>query len=202
MSEGFRKEFSKTDPDLSVKLQDLPDYPSKVISGDTMNKLLDLIDKTPNGVIEMNKDIKGLVETSTNLGVIETKDNSIELINCKRSSSADSMNSLREKMRSVAGNYSAKVTDSNGYPGWKPNMKSALLDMAKKAWKEMYAEEPQVKAIHAGLECGIIGEKYEGIDMISMGPEINSVHSPDEAVNISSVDKFYSFLKYYLEKLA
>ncbi len=198
----FQKEFSKTDQGLKITAQKASKYPDKALSVESQKKLLDLINDTRNGIVAMSKDIEGLVETSTNLGVMDTKENVIELVNCKRSSSSKAMKSLNKDFHALAGKYGADASDANAYPGWEPNMKSELLKIGKNAWKEKFGKEPHVTAVHAGLECGIIGEKYEGIDMIAFGPDITGAHSPDEKLNIESTNKFYEFLKLFVEKLS
>lgn len=200
-AEKFKKELSRTDPDLKISFEKEDKYPKKVISEQAQKDLLSLLNETPNGIIAMSKDIEGLVETSTNLGVINTKEDAMEIVNCKRSSSDEAMKILREKFHALAKKLGADATESSAYPGWKPNMGSELLKLGKAAWKEKFGNDPEVKAIHAGLECGIIGEKYQGMDMISIGPDIKSAHSPDESLGISSTRKFYEFLKFYLVKL-
>ena len=111
-----------------------------------------------------------------------------------RSSIATALQDLRDRIRAIATLSGAKVTEAESYPGWKPNLESKLLELSKKIFKDMYNKEPVVEAIHAGLECGIIGEKFPGMDMISIGPTIKYPHSPEEQVHISTVDKFYNYI--------
>jgi len=201
MNDLFNNEFERTEGNISIAIEPLNEYPKNVISNGNAKNLFDLIDETPSQVIAMSKDIGDMVETSTNLGVLEISGNTIELTNCKRSSVSKSMDDLRSKFHDIAKKYNASVKDSGAYPGWEPNMNSELLKVGQAAWEELYEKKPGVKAIHAGLECGIIGEKYDGMDMISFGPDITGAHSPDEKLNIKSTNKFYNFLKFYLEKL-
>ena len=197
----FKKEFSGIEEEFVFGFEPLKEYPKNVMSDEKVKTLVNLIISIPSGVIAMSRDIQGLVETSTNLGVINTNDKVVEIINCKRSSVPESLKSLRGYVWSVAELAGAEVVNAQGYPGWMPNMKSDLLKIGKAAFEGLYKKSANVTAIHAGLECGIIGEKYSGMDMISFGPDMKGVHSPDEKISISSTQKFYEFLKYFLEKL-
>lgn len=156
--------------------------------------LLNAVYAVPHGVIKMSADIEGLVETSTNMGVITTEKDSFQLITSQRSS----VNSEKSDIVSVVGNVfkmaGAEISTGDGYPGWAPDINSPILKTMKGVYKNLYGTEPEVKAIHAGLECGIIKEKYPKMDMISFGPTIMGAHSPDEKVNIATVEKFWNLL--------
>ena len=141
----------------------------------------------------MSYDIPGLVETSTNLATVHFKDDNVQMGLSSRSSISSALQNFRDRIRATAELAGATVEEDTPYPGWKPNLESNVLKIGKKVYKDMFGEDPVVEAIHAGLECGVIGEKFEGMDMISIGPTIKYPHSPDEHVVISTVEKFYDY---------
>jgi dipeptidase D len=148
----------------------------------------------PHGVIKMSPDIPGLVETSTNLAIIQTTKKGVSIQTSQRSSVASEIDEVAHMVRSVFELAGAEATGSDGYPGWKPNLDSPILKLARQTYQRLYGKEPEVKAVHAGLECGIIGEKYPGMDMVSFGPTMKDVHSPVERLYVDTVPKFYDFL--------
>jgi dipeptidase D len=111
------------------------------------------------------------------------------------------LQNLRDRIHAISDLSGAKVTEESAYPGWKPNLESNILKLSKNIFKDMYGKEPKVEAIHAGLECGIIGEKFPGMDMISIGPTIKYPHSPEEQLHVGTVDKFYKYLLKILESV-
>jgi dipeptidase D len=153
----------------------------------------------PHGVHVMNYDIKTLVETSTNLAVVSLKEANAVIIMSSRSPVKSELQDMRDRIKAIAQLSGAKVTEGSAYPGWKPDLQSKILALAKKTFKDMFKQEPKIEAIHAGLECGIIGEKFPGMDMISIGPTVKNPHSPEENLTISSVGKFYQYLTRILE---
>lgn len=165
-------------------------------------KILDLLVALPHGVLAMSYDIPGLVETSTNLARVREQNGEVEIFHSNRSSVASAMVATRRRMRALGALAGARVEEGAGYPGWKPDLSSPLLAVTKKLHAEVLGYEAHVGAIHAGLECGIIGEKVPGMDMISFGPTINFPHSPDERVEIATVGRFYRLLTRTLEALA
>lgn len=142
----------------------------------------------------MSADIKDLVETSTTLAIVKTDKKRITVITSQRSSVASEIVDICEMNASVFDLGGAVVEPSEGYPGWKPNLDSAILKLAKDTYKKLYAKNTHVTAIHAGLECGLIGEKIPGMDMLSFGPTMEGVHSPDEKLHIDTVVRFYNFV--------
>ncbi len=196
----FKKEY-QIEKDLVFEVKNTSSSPSKALSKDTTKKALALLDELPNGVHAMSKDIKGLVETSNNIGVLTKKDDHLEIVISNRSSVQQSLDDLRAKIKNLAEGYGCKVEEPRGYPGWKPNLESKILKTSKDVFKSLYGKEPEVKAIHAGLECGILGEKFHGLDTISIGPQIENPHSPGERVNIKSVAEFYNLLKNILKNV-
>ncbi|MBP8275208.1 MAG: M20/M25/M40 family metallo-hydrolase, partial [Acidobacteria bacterium] len=167
---------------------------TKVLSRSLQLKVLQTISALPHGVIKMSSDIPGLTETSTNVAVLTADKKRITLATSQRSSVESENIEIADTVRAIFELGGADVLVTDGYPGWKPNLASPLLATAKKTYKKMFGKDPAVKAVHAGLECGIIGEKYPGMDMISFGPTMTGVHSPDEKLEIASVPKFYQFV--------
>ncbi len=168
----------------------------------SQQRLLNMLIGLPHGVMAMHPEMEGLVETSTNLAIIHTHSKQAEIICSSRSSAASALEATRNMLAAISQLSGARITQPEGYPGWKPNLESQLLKTLKKVYKRKFRKEPEVGAVHAGLECGIIGEKFPGMDMISFGPTIEHPHSPEERVQISSVDKFWKFLTAVLAELA
>jgi dipeptidase D len=142
----------------------------------------------------MSPDIKDLVEASSSLARVIIKDGEFITQSLQRSSVETSKDDVANTIRAAFENMGASVVQSGDYPGWQPNPNSAILNLMSDLYREMYKEEPKVKACHAGLECGILGKHLPGVDMISFGPNIRAAHSPDEKVQISSVQKFWGYL--------
>jgi dipeptidase D len=183
-----------------LDLEDI-DKLKTTLTKDSQNKLLNLLHGLPHGVDKMSYDIPDLVETSTNLAVIDIKNNNALISLSTRSSIKTALQDFRDRIHATAALSGAKVDEETPYPGWKPNLDSKILALSKKIFKDMYNQEPKVEAIHAGLECGIIGEKFPGMDMISIGPTIKYPHSPEEQIHISTVDKFYKYVLKILESV-
>ncbi len=164
--------------------------------------LLDLIVGLPHGVIAMHPEIPGLTETSTNLAIVHCDKKSAQVICSTRSSIASALAATRDVLKAVCDLAGARIELRDGYPGWMPNLQSTLLAKLKEIYRATAGKEPGVMAIHAGLECGIIGEKYPGMEMISFGPTLEHPHSPDERVNIGSVGRFWEFIGASLDGLS
>ncbi len=192
-------EIKPIDPGFKVKISDT-DVDS-VLDKESQNKFLNLLNGLPHGVYKMSYDIEGLAQTSTNLAKVTTDENSANVLLSSRSSIMSELEYLRDQIRAIAKLTGAKVEEEEPYPGWKPDMDSDILKISKKVYKDMYGEEPKVEAIHAGLECGIIGEKYPGMEKISIGPTIKYPHSPEEQVHVSTVEKFYDYLLEILREI-
>jgi dipeptidase D len=190
-----RAELGTVDPGVTVALTPLKGARrGKVLKKALQRRLLQGLAGLPHGVIKMSADIPGLVETSTNVAVIETGKKTISLATSQRSSVASEINEICDTVRAIMELSGAEVAQGDGYPGWKPNLDSPILTLAKRTYKDLYGREPAVKAIHAGLECGIIGERQPGMDMLSFGPTMSGVHSPDEKLYVETVPKFWAFL--------
>jgi len=198
---ALREEFRPAEPNMQLEVT-AGDTPQDVWDGETTEKVLHLLTALPHGVLAMSYDIPDLVETSTNLATVVVKDGALVVGLSSRSSVDSALRALRQSIRATATLAGARVEEGNGYPGWKPNLQSPILGVLKQVHVDMLGKEPEIKAIHAGLECGIIGEKVAGMDMISLGPQIEFPHSPDEKVKIDSVGRFYELLAVTLEKLA
>ncbi len=188
----IRTEFNITEPDLKVEVIE-DKLPDSVMSADTQNKLLNSLYACPHGVIAMSASIPNFVETSTNLASVRTKENSIEITTSQRSSVESAKVSVADMVASVFNLAGGKSVHGEGYPGWTPNPQSEILEVAKNIYLQLFGAAPKVLAIHAGLECGLIGEKYPHMDMISYGPTIKGAHSPDERLNIETAKKFWDF---------
>jgi dipeptidase D len=170
------------------------DMPVSVMDKATQGRLLNAVYTMPDGVIRMISDMPEVVETSTNLAIVKSQENMIEVICLLRSSVDTAKTDLANAMTSVFELAGAEVVHEGAYPGWKPNVDSPVLRTMKDVYKAKFRKEPKVNVIHAGLECGIIGDVYKGMDMVSFGPTIQYPHSPDEKVHIPSVEKFWDYL--------
>ncbi len=193
-------EIKPIDPKLKVETAE-GEQIEKVFDKNSQDKLLYLLYGLPHGVKKMSYDIEGLVQTSTNLASAVTKEDEVDILLSSRSSIMSELEDLRSQIRSIAKLTGAEVEEEEPYPGWQPDLESKVLKLSKKIYKDKYGEEPVVEAIHAGLECGIIGEKFDGMDMISIGPTIKYPHSPEEQVHISTVKDYYDFVLEILKKI-
>lgn len=192
-TEVLRKEFSATEPDLTIDLT-VVELPAQVVAECCDSRILHMAYSLPHGVLRMSDSMKDLVETSNNFAIFNLENGKLLMANLLRSSVDSAKEALGEKMRSIAELAGAKISLTGAYPGWKPNMESPVLKTAIKTYTEKYGATPKIMAIHAGLECGLFGVSYPNWDMISFGPTIMNPHSPDERVNIESVGKFWDFL--------
>lgn len=198
----FKNEFASSDNGVKISLTETSGKPMFVFKKDFTDKLVNTLLALPSGVIQMSPDIKELVETSTNLATIQSTEDEVVIGTSQRSSIETANQYIAQSVRSVFKLAGTSVKTGDGYPGWKPNMNSPILATSKKVFKQLFKKEPEIKAIHAGLECGILGDKSPGLDMISFGPTITGAHSPDEKVNIETVEKFYDLLKAILTDIA
>ena len=201
---ALREEFGEIDPNQKIELKALddPDELRRVWSRADRDRVIDALLACPHGVLAMSRAVPGLVETSNNLAVIATEVSDVSLTISHRSSVGPSIKAVSEQVAAVFRRAGAEVESHDGYPGWAPNPKSPILQTALAVYEREFGAKPAVKAIHAGLECGLIGEKFPGMDMVSMGPQIESPHSPDERVKIPTVATFYRLLKAVLAEIA
>lgn len=194
-------EFKTSDPEIEVKLTKLDDKSLKVFSNDTTSKAVKLLYLIPTGIQTMSMAIKDLVESSTNLGVVTTLDNFVVFDSAVRSS----VRSLREEIVSrsslIAETFGAKFTTESEYPEWQYNPDSQIRDLFVRVYKEKYNADPEIVAIHAGVECGLFKEKFGDIDMISFGSNLFDVHTPNEHLSISSVQRTYDYLLGVLKQM-
>lgn len=199
-AEHILKEYKPIDPKCSVSLTDEKSQ-STVLTFESKEAFLNLLHGLPHGVEKMSYDIKGLVETSTNLAKATIEDEKGYVMLSSRSSIMSALQDLRDRIHAIVKLAGGSVEEEEPYPGWKPDLDSNVLKLAKSLYTKKYGKDPVVEAIHAGLECGIIGEKFGGMDMISIGPTIKYPHSPEEQVKISTVEPFYDFLVDILKEI-
>lgn len=194
-------EFNKNDGGLKIVLERKDKKVKNVYSKKFTKRIINVLLALPHGIMAMSPDIPDLVETSTNLATVSKEGNDLRIGTSQRSSIESAKDNIAESVQAVfklGGAY--EVFSGDGYPGWQPNMDSQLLKVSNKVFNDLYDKMPEVKAIHAGLECGLLGAKYPGLDMISFGPTIEGAHSPDEKLNIQDVEKFYNLLKSILKE--
>lgn len=192
--------FGEVEKDMRMELETC-DMPDSFIPADKACRLIMALCECPHGMIAMSRDIPGLVETSTNLASIKMKEGFVEINTSQRSSNESSKHHLKWVVEQALAMACDEVTHGDGYPGWAPNPHSQLLETVKKAYTDLYHSEPKVLAIHAGLECGLFLEKYPYLDMVSIGPQMYGVHSPQERLSIPSTERCYAWLCQVLKTL-
>jgi len=195
-----RSEYKITEPDLKINSAKT-DEPEFLIDKQTQEKLLNALYACPHGVIAWSADIPNFVETSTNLASVKFKDDEIIITTSQRSSVESAKEDICGMVASVFRLTGAKIEHTDGYPGWTPNPNSMIVDLTRDSYKKLFEEDPKVLAIHAGLECGLIGDVYPEMDMISYGPTIKGAHSPDERLKIDTVVKFWDLTLDVLKKI-
>jgi dipeptidase D len=198
----IRFEYKAVEKDMKFGVR--PDAASelKPMDGASRDLALALLTALPHGVTAMSQEIEDLVESSNNLAIVRCAAGSVKVHTSSRSSVPTALEAVRAKIEAVSDLAGAKIVHLDGYPAWTPNLDSPLLSTMKEIHLRLRGKAPEVKAIHAGLECGIIGEKYPGMDMISFGPDLKHPHSPDEKVHAGSVERFYALLTAVLEAMA
>lgn len=195
-------EYSGIEPTLTIDMESVG-HPEFCIDSKTSRNLISALYCAPHGVISMSRDLEGLVETSTNLAAVKMKpDNEILITTSQRSSVESRKWDIARQVEAVFTLAGAKVTHGDGYPGWQPNMNSPIMKIASDAYEELYGIKPAIKAIHAGLECGLFKSVYPDLDMVSFGPTLRGVHSPSEKMHIPAVDRFWNQLRRILEKVS
>jgi dipeptidase D len=199
----LKNECSTVEPNLLLKVTESnPATNRGPLKKTDQDRLLSLLYGLPHGVVVMSADIPGLVETSTNLAMVQMDQESVTVGTSHRSSVNSALENIATTVGVIGGLAGAKAEHTDGYPGWKSNLNSTALKVTKQTYAQLFGEEPEIKAIHAGLECGIIGQKFPGMDMVSFGPTIEGAHSPDERVEIATVQKFWDLLTGVLKNLA
>jgi dipeptidase D len=188
-----RAELAAVEPELSVGAAPA-ELPAHLMAEDAQATLIDLLYANPQGVLRMSDGVPGLVETSTNIGIVNVAEMQAEISMLSRSSVDSELADVGQMIDSVWNLAGVDVGFSGQYSGWNPNPDSPILLLMEQVYKEMYGEEPVVTAVHAGLECGTVVSKYPGMDAISIGPNLEGVHSPSERIEVASVQKLYDFL--------
>ncbi len=196
----FKDEYGKIEPNLRFEIE-RTDKPEKIINDEVAMNLLWALYGCPHGVYAWSKDIPDLVETSTNLATVRTSANVIEVGTSQRSSKDSAKDDIATMVKAVFLLAGAEVSHSDGYPGWTPNLDSEILKITVDTFKRLFGKEPKVRAIHAGLECGLFLEKYPYLDMISIGPTLKDVHTPKERLNIPTVQEFWKLLTEVLKNI-
>jgi dipeptidase D len=186
----MKAEFHKTEPNLNFTVEET-EMPEYIVDEESTFELLNAVYACPHGVIAMSQDIEDFVETSTNLASVKFQDDEILITTSQRSSVESRKQDVTNMVVSVFNLAGGRTETGDGYPGWTPNPDSEIVEITSKLYTKLFNEQPEVLAIHAGLECGLIGDKYPGMDMISYGPTIKGAHSPDERLEIESVQKFW-----------
>ena len=197
---NLKFEFRSTEPGLEVTMEPI-EMPSCLMDKQTHRNLLDALFACAHGVLAMSREIENFVETSTNLASVKMDDRQIHICTSQRSSVESAKLAAAQKIESTFRMIGAHVSHSDGYPGWTPNPDSKVLKVGVETYKRMFGNDPVVRAIHAGLECGLIGEKYPQMDMISYGPTLRGVHAPGEKIEIKTVEMFWSLTLEILKNL-
>lgn len=195
-----KEEYHITEPDLDVAFESVGE-PVDVLTIKDQQKLLNVLYGCPHGVIAWSADIPDFVETSTNLASVKIEAESVKITTSQRSSVESAKEDICNMVASVFHLAGADVKHTDGYPGWTPNPGSEIVEITRRAYEELFNEEPEVLAVHAGLECGLIGAVYPDMDMISYGPTIKGAHSPDERLHIHTVEKFWDLTLKVLKEI-
>ncbi len=194
-------EFKASDPDLAITLATSDEEFKKVLNGVSTAKTTDFLLSIPHGVAAMSPDIEDLVETSNNLANVCIEDDAVKVLTSQRSSVVSRLQSHTDTIEAVARLAGGEAHSGDGYPPWQPNMDSPLLARSTALYEKMFNKKPVVEVIHAGLECGIIGDKYPGMDMISIGPTLKYPHSPDEKIHVGTIGMVWDFVAALLKDL-
>lgn len=200
--EELKNEFSKKDPNLRVHLLEVEESVDRVFSDDSTKKAVNLLYMYPNGVNTVSSDIQGLTESSTNLGVVTTLENSIEYDSTARSSVSSLKDEIVTRSKCITEILGGKLVTESSYPEWPYKTDSKIREVCKDVYERMYEKTPEIVAIHAGVECGLFKEKLgNDVDMISFGPDIIDIHTPNEHISISSVERCYEYLLEVLKEI-
>jgi len=197
----FKDELKASDPGVTVSIKKLDHKVDRVFSKETMKKVIASLVLIPNGIQTMSMDIQGLVESSTNLGVVTTTDTEVTFESALRSSIRSLKFSILNQARMVADSLGVSLTTDSEYPEWEYNPDSKLREIFKRVYKNMYQSEPEVIAVHGGVECGLFKKKNPKLDMVSFGPNMYDVHTPDEHISISSIKRTWEYLLEVLKEV-
>ena len=201
ITQKIKEEYKNLEPELVISTEKTSDAPKKVMDADSQKEFIQAIYAAHNGVYRMSPEIEDLVETSNNIAKITVENGSIEVLCLTRSSVESSKEDLSNALQAVFEMAGFNVTFSGEYPGWAPNMESSIVKLLDSLYQEMNGERAEVAACHAGLECGILGQNYPEMEMISFGPTIRGAHSPDERASISSAQKYWKFVLEALKRI-
>ncbi len=201
-AELIKPELGKADPGLDVQVAAAAGTSGDALNPESTLRVVASLLAIPHGVDAMSLDVPGLVETSNNLAAVDLDDDQVSVLTSTRSSIGSALEALRDRIVAVTHLAGGTAERSRPYPGWKPDLDSKVLAVTAETHETLFGKAPELKAVHAGLECGIIGEKYPGMDMVSFGPLIEMPHSPDERVEIPSVETFWKLLRAVVERLA
>lgn len=201
MQEIFRREYKDRESDILLAMEAVTEAVPQVLTAEVRDNVIALLQLLPYGVQTMDTNMEGLVESSSNIGIVKTTEEHIYIDNAVRGSVESRKDAICKKIAVLGELCGAEVVGVNDYPGWQYNPDSKLLEIFKEAWIEKFGKEPKVVAIHAGLECGLFAEKIPDLDLISLGPDMYDVHTPDERLSISSTIRVWEYLKMVLQKL-
>lgn len=201
MQEIFRREYKDRESDILLAMEAVTEEIPQVLTAEVRDNVIALLQLLPYGVQTMDTNMEGLVESSSNIGIVKTNEEHIYIDNAVRGSVESRKEAICKKIAVLGELCGAEVVGVNDYPGWQYNPDSELLEIFKEVWIEKFGKEPKVVAIHAGLECGLFAEKIPGLDLISLGPDMYDVHTPDERLSISSTIRVWEYLKAVLQKL-
>lgn len=196
----IRHELAATEPNILISCQPISSA-ERILSVESNNKVINLLNSLPNGVIRMNDTLPDIVETSLNIGVVKTTENQVSITCLVRSLIDSGKIYVTEMLTSLAKLANSSIIIDSDYPGWQPNSDSDILKQAIQIYKHLFDTKPSIKVIHAGLECGLFKKPYPSVDMLSIGPTIRSPHSPDERVHINSVNRYWQLLTALLKAI-
>lgn len=197
----FATEYQGKDPEISVGLEWLDEKEGPVLNQNSTDKIIALLLTIPNGVMSVSEDLEGMPVSSQNLGIVETREGKVRFSVAARSSSVSKKEELLAMNESLGKQFGARMERTGDYPGWSYAKESPIRDLAVSAYEYLFGKDPKTISIHAGVECGIFGDKIPGLDMISIGPNIYDVHSPRERLSVSSTHKLWSFLLEILKRI-
>ena len=200
LGEELKAKYSDIEPDIEVNVEKV-DYLSAGISVEDSGRLISLLDKLPSGIIAMSNDVEGLVETSLNMGILKLGTDKAEVSFSVRSAKGAEKEKLSQRLKEIAQEHGADYSTRGEYPAWEYKKDSHLRDVMKKVYEDMYGTSPAIVIIHAGLECGIFSEKLEGIDCVSIGPNNYDIHTTEERLSLSSLERVWEFLLRVLKEI-
>ena len=195
-----KAKYASVEPDISFEIEKINSNAAG-LSTECSRKLIDMLSELPSGIIAMSSDIKGLVETSLNMGILKLGKDYAEISFSVRSAKGQSKRELGNKLKKIATKYGADYSERGEYPAWEYRQNSHLCDVMKKVYEDMYNKSPEIVIIHAGLECGILSEKIEGLDCVSIGPDNYDIHTTEERLSLPSLARVWDFLKNVLKEI-